>query len=108
MRTALFWRITLRVLVVSHRRFGTTYRSNLQWLTLEDGTDRLSRNIGNKLLLFAERVRKISPPPGFDPLTVQPVASRYNDYAIPAHSWPPLPAEINIKTCCIDRKNSTH
>ena len=29
------------------------------------------------------RVRKISPPPGFDPLTVQPVASRYIDYAIP-------------------------
>jgi hypothetical protein len=31
------------------------------------------------------RVRKISPPPGFDPRTVQPVASRYTDYAIPAH-----------------------
>jgi hypothetical protein len=30
------------------------------------------------------RVRKISPPPGFDPWTVQPVASRYTDYAIPA------------------------
>jgi hypothetical protein len=28
-------------------------------------------------------VRKISPPPGFDPRTVQPVASRYADYAIP-------------------------
>ena len=25
------------------------------------------------------RVRKISPPPQFDPLTVQPVASRYTD-----------------------------
>ena len=35
------------------------------------------------------RVRKISPPPGFDPRTVQPVASRYTDWAIPAHaqSW---------------------
>ena len=32
------------------------------------------------------RVRKISPPPGFHSRTVQPVASRYNDYAIPAHS----------------------
>ena len=31
------------------------------------------------------RVRKISPPPGFDPQTVQPVASRYTDCAIPAH-----------------------
>jgi len=33
-----------------------------------------------------ERVRKISPPPppGFDPRTVQPVTSRYTDWAIPA------------------------
>jgi len=30
------------------------------------------------------RVRKISSPPGFDPRTVQPVASRYTDWAIPA------------------------
>jgi hypothetical protein len=27
------------------------------------------------------QVRKISPPPKFDPQTVQPVASRYTDYA---------------------------
>jgi hypothetical protein len=32
----------------------------------------------------SERVT-ISPPPGFDPRTVQLVASRYTDYAIPAH-----------------------
>jgi hypothetical protein len=31
------------------------------------------------------RVRKSRPPPGFDPRTVQPEASRYTDYAIPAH-----------------------
>jgi len=30
-------------------------------------------------------VRKISAPPGFDPRTVQPVASRHTDWAIPAH-----------------------
>jgi hypothetical protein len=30
------------------------------------------------------RVQKISPPPGFDPQTVQPVASRYTDWALPA------------------------
>ena len=30
------------------------------------------------------RVQKMSPPPGFDPRTVQPVASRYTDWAIPA------------------------
>ena len=29
----------------------------------------------------SEQVWKISPPPGFDPRTVQPVASRYTDYA---------------------------
>ena len=27
------------------------------------------------------QVGKVSPPPGFDPRTVQPVASRYTDYA---------------------------
>jgi len=30
-------------------------------------------------------VRKISPPPVFDPRTVQPVASRYTDWGIPTH-----------------------
>ena len=32
------------------------------------------------------RVQKISPPPGFDPRTVKPVASYYTDWAIPARS----------------------
>ena len=31
------------------------------------------------------RVWKISPPPAFNPRTVQPVASRYTDWAIAAH-----------------------
>jgi len=35
------------------------------------------------------RVRKISPPPGFDSRTVQPVASRYTDYTT-------RPTSINI------------
>ena len=30
--------------------------------------------------------KKSRPPPGFDPRTVQPVASRYTDYAIPART----------------------
>jgi len=30
-------------------------------------------------------VRKIAPPPGLDPRTFQPVASRYNDWGIQAH-----------------------
>ena len=35
----------------------------------------------------SEQVWKISTPPGFDPRTVQPVARRYTDYAIPAHEY---------------------
>ena len=31
-------------------------------------------------------VRKISPPKGFDPRTVEPVASRYTDCTIAAHN----------------------
>jgi hypothetical protein len=31
-------------------------------------------------------VWKISPPPGFDPRTVQPVTSSYTDCAIPAYA----------------------
>ena len=35
------------------------------------------------------RARKIFTPPGFDPRIVQPVASGYTDWAIPAaYSWP--------------------
>jgi hypothetical protein len=30
-------------------------------------------------------LRKISPPPGFNPRTVQPVANLYTDYTNPAH-----------------------
>jgi hypothetical protein len=43
MRTELFWVITQRVVVISDRRF---------W-TLEDGSDRLSRNVGKKCPLLA-------------------------------------------------------
>jgi len=48
-RTALFWAITQQVVVIPYRLFGTT-----KVLTLEDGTDRLSRNDGKKLPLLAE------------------------------------------------------
>jgi len=33
------------------------------------------------------RGRKIKPPPRFHPPTVQPIASRYTDWAIPAQTW---------------------
>ena len=38
----------------------------------------LNRKLGG-LQDQSGRVREISPPPGFDPRTVQPVASRYTD-----------------------------
>jgi len=44
----------------------------------------LYKRLGGPLGQFG-RVRKISPPPGFDPRTVQPVASLYTAYAIPTH-----------------------
>ena len=44
------------------------------------------------------RVRKISPPPELDPRTVQPVASRYTDWAIPAHSV------LQCRNICLWRK----
>jgi hypothetical protein len=36
-------------------------------------------------------MRDISPPPGFDPWTVQPVANRCTDYANPAHIFYVVP-----------------
>ena len=44
------------------------------------------------------RVRKTSPLPGFDPRTVQPVASRHTDYAIltPVSSWRDVYAQHHI------------
>jgi hypothetical protein len=46
----------------------------------------LCRRLGGPQGRF-ERLRKISPPPGFDPRTAQPVASRYTDYDNPAHPF---------------------
>jgi len=45
LRTALFWAVTQRVVVIPYRRCGTTYRSRLstvknqRFLTLDEGTD---------------------------------------------------------------------
>jgi len=36
MRTALFWAITQRVVVIYYRRFGTTYRSYLLGSTIQE------------------------------------------------------------------------
>ena len=54
-RSAIFWK-TARHMVIStvansYRSFGKSYRSI--FLILEDGTDKLSRNVGKKLPLYA-------------------------------------------------------
>jgi len=60
MRTALFWVVIQRKVLIPYRRFETTCllllksqeSKNLGFLTLEDGTENLSRNVGNKLPLI--------------------------------------------------------
>jgi len=49
LRSALFWEITQRMVVIPYRRSGTSYR-----LTLEDGTEKLSRNVGKEFPLYTE------------------------------------------------------
>ena len=44
----------------------------------------LYRRLGGPQLRSG-RVQKISPQPGFDPQTLQPVVSHYTDCTIPAH-----------------------
>ena len=51
------------------------------------------------------RVRKISPPPGFDPWTVQPVATRYNDWATPAHFTTNVACNHNCKHYLLMQQN---
>jgi len=45
-RTTLLWAIKQRIVVITYRRFGTTYRSHLQEMTHEVRIDRLSINVG--------------------------------------------------------------
>jgi hypothetical protein len=52
LRTAFFWVIMQRVVIITYRRFVTTYRFHSQ-VKHEDGTDRLYRNFGKKLPLLA-------------------------------------------------------
>jgi hypothetical protein len=65
LRIALFWDIVQRIVVISCRRFGTTYRSCFQGsrnperkpffldlLTLEHATDTLYQNVGKDLPLY--------------------------------------------------------
>jgi len=47
----------------------------------------LYRRLGGPLRRYG-RVWKISLPPGWDPRTAQPIASRFTDWAIPTHAEP--------------------
>jgi len=47
---------------------------------------------------WSGQVWKISPPPGFDPRTAQPVASRYTDYATRPTSTADRDLKTNSKT----------
>ena len=55
LRTALFWVITQWVVVISHRCFRTVLSVLSSRVSLEDGTYRLSWNIGKELLLYTGR-----------------------------------------------------
>jgi hypothetical protein len=62
---------------------GQRYSSTLSVTSVIDGggwsTPRPSRLASREREERFARVRKISPSPGFDPQTAQPVASRYTD-----------------------------
>jgi hypothetical protein len=64
----------------------------------------LYRRLGGPQGRFGQ-ARKISPPPGFDPRTVQPVASRYTNRAIAAHVTnyiaPQIVCAVKQYTICI-------
>ena len=56
-KNCALWVTAQRVVVISYRRFRTTYRSHPQalfgFLNPENGTDKLSRNVGKKLPLLS-------------------------------------------------------
>jgi len=60
MKSAIFWDVTQRMVVISYRRFGTTYPFHFQgkkFSALEDGTERLSLNSVN---IYHHKLRKIT------------------------------------------------
>jgi len=58
--SALLWDITQHIVVIPYRRVGKSYPSYLQdsinFLTFENGTDRLSRNVSKQLPLYAAQI----------------------------------------------------
>ena len=78
---------------VNQRRFPRSHKLNSRWrwmvhlhapAALPPGKRPVTQCTGGWVgPRGTGRVRKISPPPGFDFRTVQPVVSRYTDWAIP-------------------------
>jgi hypothetical protein len=62
LRSALFWDFMQDRMVVPLQCFRTTYQSLLFFdcLTLQDGTNRLSQNVGSELPLYTTYNRKIA------------------------------------------------
>ena len=54
MRFSLFRDVTWGIFVLNYRRFGTTHLHgySIDGYTLEDGNDRLSRNVGKYLPIY--------------------------------------------------------
>jgi len=52
MKSALFWDFTQRIMAVSYLRCGTTCRFHIQGTAIEEGIDKLSRNVGKKVIFF--------------------------------------------------------
>jgi hypothetical protein len=67
MGSALFCDVTQSRVVILNRRFGKTYRSHLQalricmdFLTLGDATDSVSRNVGTEFLTLEDGTDRLS------------------------------------------------
>ena len=50
MSTALFCVVTQKVMVTPYRRFATIFLKGQDFLTFQNWTDRLSRNVGKKII----------------------------------------------------------
>ena len=93
--------------VYSYFNLGSRWGWVVKWLTPRSGlftTGKetrysLYRRLGGPQVQ-CERVRKISPPPGFHPRTVRLVAIRYTTYTLPAHKSV-YRASVNGSSCTV-------
>jgi hypothetical protein len=80
--------------------FGIIFQFvSFQYISIMEIRYSLYRRLGGPQVQ-CERVRKISPPPGFHPRTVRPVAIRYTTYTFPAHKSV-YRASVNASSCTV-------